>query len=174
MLSKSVHPTPLRWIVTGVPGGPDVGEILTTEDSIAKNVRASVLSPDLIVSVCMPPRSSGICNGASSRPSGPTMGLARCCSFGAKPLPDTRLPACVPQMTETGAFAGNPLPLSSARVLTGPCAGVMLRLAPDRLISAAGIVCAGYGSTYPPAATDPGITWNTNRGLGRYAFGACS
>ena len=60
MLSKSVHPTPLRWIVTGVPAGPDVGEMLTTLVSIAKNARASVLSPDLTDSVCMPPRSSGI------------------------------------------------------------------------------------------------------------------
>ena len=60
MLSTSVHPTPFRWIVTGVPAGPDVGEMLTTLVSIAKNVRASVLSPDLMDSVCMPPRSSGI------------------------------------------------------------------------------------------------------------------
>ena len=76
MLSTSVHPTPFRWIVTGVPTGPDVGEMLTTLVSIAKNVRASVLSPDLIDSVCMPPRSSGIDSGASSRPSAPTVSIA--------------------------------------------------------------------------------------------------
>ena len=46
-----------------MPAGPDVGEMLTTLVSIAKNVRASVLSPDLIDSVCMPPRSSGIDSG---------------------------------------------------------------------------------------------------------------
>ena len=71
-------------------------------------------------------------------------------------MPDTRLPACVPQISDTGAFAGNPLPLSTARVCTGPCAGVMLRPAPATLDVSRGHFCGWYGSTYPPAATAPG------------------
>src|SRR5437870_1932661 len=74
-------------MVTGVPAGPDVGKMLTTLVSIAKNARASVLSPDLTDRVCMPPRSSGIMSGVFSRPPALTITFANSCSVGANPLP---------------------------------------------------------------------------------------
>ena len=80
----------------------------------------------------------------------------------------------MPQISDTDAFAGNPLPLSTARVCTGPCAGVMLRPAPAtldlgrrhllRLIRLD--VSAGRRRARRHAKHEPG--------LGRYAFGACS
>ena len=56
----------------------------------------------------------------SSRPSAPTVSFPISTSFGAKPLPETRLPSCVPQTIDTGVLAGRPCALSDARVSTGP------------------------------------------------------
>src|SRR5580704_6086204 len=130
-------------MVTGVPAGPDVGEILTTLVSTTKYVRASVLSPDRIESVWRPPRSSGTVTDASTRPPAPTVSFDNSVSLGAKPLPETRLPWCVPQTSDTGVLAGRPLAFSDARVNTGPCVGVTLRLACLVAPSDAGTGCFG-------------------------------
>lgn len=92
MLSYSVQPTPLRWIWIGVPTGPDAGVIDTMLVSVTKNVRPSVVSPLRRAMPCRPPRSSGMANEASMRPSAPTFTASSGCSCGSKPEPLTRLP----------------------------------------------------------------------------------
>ena len=56
----------------------------------------------------------------------------------ANPPPETRLPDCVSQTSDTSVFAGRPLPLSDARVSTGPWLGLILRLPPPLAGGAAG------------------------------------
>ena len=117
--------------------------MLTMLVSIAKKVRASVLSPDLTDSVCMPPRSSGIVSGASSRPSAADgerrqLEFLRREAVARDPAPGLR----APDQRQAADSRGTRCRLITARVCTGPCAGVMLSAAPATLISAAGIFWA--------------------------------
>src|SRR6476646_5815105 len=157
MLSYSVQPTPFRWIVTGVPAGPDIGDMLTTLVSTTKYVRASVVPPERIDTECLPPWSSGTSSGRSRCPSPPMVVFFSSTSFGAKPLPDTRLPSCVPQTIATCALAGRPRALSVARDRTGPCAGAMLTTPSSLDASDAGTGCFWYGSAYADGAMRPGV-----------------
>ena len=78
--------------------------------------------------------------------------------------PSTRYPIAglVSQTSDTSVFAGRPLPFSDARVSTGPCVGLMLRLPPPPVVAGAGTGCFLYGSANAGDDTFPGVMRNTN------------
>ena len=178
MLSYSVQPTPFRWMVTGVPAGPDVGVMLTILVSMAKEVRADVaIAAARRIPVCASHQGHrGSSAGHSIRPSPAHIDLCdHPLSCGSNPALLLRLPTEVRQTSCNGRVPREAFAAQRSSRAPRVLAGLSASVAPATCYFALRDRPAADRAPHTLLATDRRtVVRKMNCGLGKLAMGDCS